>query len=96
MATRHVLTVNQVLEIMLRWLEIRDWEKAFLNVIPKRKLPEMQGGQDVESEEVGDGQDLSDQEDQESIEIVENAEIDKHEGGEDLDPGESKDTQGSI
>lgn len=32
------MTVNQVLEIMLRWLEVNDWEKAFLSVIPKRKL----------------------------------------------------------
>ena len=40
MASRHVLTVNQVLEIMLRWLETESWEKAFLLVIPKRKLPQ--------------------------------------------------------
>lgn len=42
MSTRHVLTVNQVLEIMLRWLEFQDWEKAFMDAIPKRKLPEVQ------------------------------------------------------
>jgi len=42
MSSRHVLTVNQVLEIMLRWLESRDWEKALISVIPKRKLPELQ------------------------------------------------------
>jgi len=41
MAARHVLTVNQVLEIILRWLECRDWEKAFMDVIPKRKLPQL-------------------------------------------------------
>ena len=54
MASRHILTVNQVLEIMLRWLDTKDWEKAFLDVIPKRKLPEGQGnklGDVVESEE---------------------------------------------
>jgi len=42
MNSRHVLTVNQVLEIMLRWLELRDWEKALISVIPKRKLPDLQ------------------------------------------------------
>jgi tRNA (guanine9-N1)-methyltransferase len=36
------LTVNQVLEIMLRWLESRNWEKALLDVIPKRKFLELQ------------------------------------------------------
>ncbi|EMR08561.1 hypothetical protein PNEG_03041 [Pneumocystis murina B123] len=40
MASRKVLTVNQVLEIMHQWIEIKDWEKAFLNVIPMRKLPQ--------------------------------------------------------
>ena len=44
MASRHVLTINQVLEIMLQWLESQDWEKAFMHVIPKRKLPEVQQG----------------------------------------------------
>jgi len=40
MAARHVLTVNQVLEIMLQWLETKDWETAFRAIIPARKLPE--------------------------------------------------------
>ena len=48
MASRQVLTVNQVLEIMLHWLEVGDWEKAFMAIIPKRKLPEKQDRQDSE------------------------------------------------
>nr|4JWG_A Chain A, tRNA (guanine(9)-N1)-methyltransferase [Schizosaccharomyces pombe 972h-] len=34
---RKILTVNQVFEILSLWLEYRDWEKAFMEVIPKRK-----------------------------------------------------------
>ena len=31
---------------MLRWLEVKDWEEAFMKVIPKRKLPQAQSGSD--------------------------------------------------
>ena len=37
MASRFVLATNHVAEIMLRWLELGDWGKAFLQVVPKRK-----------------------------------------------------------
>lgn len=37
MASRAVLATNHVNEIMLKWLQLDDWGKAFFQVIPKRK-----------------------------------------------------------
>ena len=62
MASRVVLTTNQVAEIMLKWLECRDWQEAFLKVIPARKGPqarsesyEEEGEGEEGGEEEGDG-----------------------------------------
>ena len=55
MTSRFVLATNHVAEIMLRWLEFRDWGKAFMDVVPKRKggvLKEKGGGVD---DEIGEG-----------------------------------------
>ncbi|KAG2189836.1 hypothetical protein INT46_002796 [Mucor plumbeus] len=41
MASRKVLTVNQVCEIMLKWLELEDWQQAFMETIPGRKLKDV-------------------------------------------------------
>ncbi|KAJ7967845.1 tRNA (Guanine(9)-N1)-methyltransferase [Quillaja saponaria] len=37
MSSSQVLTVNQVLEILLKFLESRDWRASFFQVIPQRK-----------------------------------------------------------
>ncbi|PYH41956.1 VID27-domain-containing protein [Aspergillus saccharolyticus JOP 1030-1] len=63
MASRQVLATNHVVEIMLKWLEVGDWGKAFMEVIPQRKggtlresVDESGEQQDEEAEE-GEGED---------------------------------------
>ncbi|KAI5305419.1 mitochondrial import inner membrane translocase subunit tim54, partial [Ascosphaera pollenicola] len=57
MASRQVLTTNHVVEIMIRWLELGDWGKAFEMVIPKRKGGVFIGrdGESQEGQEHEDG-----------------------------------------
>lgn len=43
MESRRILAVNHVVEILLKFIEVQDWEKAFLEVIPMRKLNENKG-----------------------------------------------------
>lgn len=33
-----MLTVNQVFDILLKWVECRDWRKALYDVMPQRKF----------------------------------------------------------
>lgn len=61
MAHRQVLATNHVVEIMIRWLELGDWGKAFIQVIPQRKGGKLKSA-DHESE---------DQTPRESVEAVE-------------------------
>ncbi|KAK6124751.1 hypothetical protein DH2020_017151 [Rehmannia glutinosa] len=48
MSSSQVLTVNQVVEILLKFLETKDWKDSFFQVIPQRKRCE--GGSEFEKE----------------------------------------------
>ncbi|KAF2155327.1 hypothetical protein K461DRAFT_319752 [Myriangium duriaei CBS 260.36] len=65
MQSRKVLATNHVVEIMLKWLEYRDWGKAFLEVIPKRKGGALKGfgeAKDGEQEAENEGEGNQDDE----------------------------------
>ncbi|EPE03361.1 trna (guanine-n -)-methyltransferase [Ophiostoma piceae UAMH 11346] len=70
MASRQVLTTNQVVEIMLSWLETGDWGTAFSSVIPKRKGGQLKGDKSEQSgvsekgeaEEVQEGDEAGEEE----------------------------------
>lgn len=55
MSSRFVLTTNQVVEIMLKYLECRDWKEAFMEVIPQRKQPTVKPLQQEEEGQNGEG-----------------------------------------
>jgi len=74
MQSRFVLTTNQVVEIMAKWLECGDWGEAFLGVIPKRKGGVLKGhspeGQGSEADANGDQAPQDGQEDKVDINVV--------------------------
>ncbi|KAJ1280798.1 hypothetical protein BS78_04G260500 [Paspalum vaginatum] len=47
MSSSQVLTVNQVFEIMLKFVETKDWKTAFFHVIPQRKRGEAETGDEA-------------------------------------------------
>lgn len=49
-SSRSILATNHVFEIMLRWLEMGDWGKAFLSVIPQRKGGKLKSSLDEEGD----------------------------------------------
>ncbi|KAJ2236369.1 tRNA (guanine(9)-N(1))-methyltransferase [Coemansia sp. RSA 485] len=38
MSTRKIMTVNQIFEMLLKFIETNDWKTAFMDVIPQRKF----------------------------------------------------------
>ncbi|KAJ1733648.1 tRNA (guanine(9)-N(1))-methyltransferase [Coemansia biformis] len=44
MATRRVVTVNQIFEMLIGFIQTGDWKSAFLDVIPQRKLKDVPDG----------------------------------------------------
>ncbi|AEO67965.1 uncharacterized protein THITE_2117186 [Thermothielavioides terrestris NRRL 8126] len=64
MQSRYVLTTNQVVEIMAKWLECGDWGKAFMDVIPKRKGGTLKDKTPVGAAEDKDGEGEDDDEDE--------------------------------
>lgn len=50
--TRKVLTVNQTFDILLKWVETRDWEQALYAVVPKRKFEKDEEGIKAEDSDV--------------------------------------------
>ncbi|KAJ1826423.1 tRNA methyltransferase 10, partial [Coemansia sp. RSA 2703] len=56
MSTRKVMTVNQVFEMLVRFVDTGDWKTAFMDVIPQRKFkegdkPETEDGDEASEEE---------------------------------------------
>lgn len=48
---RQVLATSHVYEICCKWFEYRDWEKAFNEILPPRKLKKAEQGSELEEEE---------------------------------------------
>jgi len=62
MQSRYVLTTNQVVEIMAKWLECGNWGEAFLNIIPKRKGGVLKSDGGIKPQDDDDGDEDAPQE----------------------------------
>ena len=52
MKTRQVLTVNQVFEVICNFIECKDWKKAFIDTLPKRKGAKIKSNEEDEDDEL--------------------------------------------
>ncbi|KAJ2354648.1 tRNA (guanine(9)-N(1))-methyltransferase [Coemansia sp. RSA 2618] len=57
MSSRKVITVNQIFEILVKFIESGDWKSAFLEVIPQRKFKDDKPGADDSESEKDEPQD---------------------------------------
>ncbi|XP_048092039.1 RNA (guanine-9-)-methyltransferase domain-containing protein 2 [Alosa alosa] len=99
MNSRKVLAVNHVFEIMLAYLEKRDWREAFFTVLPQRKGAVPVEGEEPDSDEDSPPKHTDQDEEQGSSDgHSESAEPIKQEGGDtqDQSDGKQKKTDTSV
>ncbi|GFP93459.1 tRNA (guanine(9)-n1)-methyltransferase [Phtheirospermum japonicum] len=84
MSSSQVLTVNQVVEILLKFLETKDWKDSFFQVIPLRKRCE--AGPECSNEEF-ENEEAYEEEDEPRIQEEAEAEADNEDGEDDQEVG---------
>lgn len=68
-----MLTVNQVFEILIKWVETKDWEQSLYSVIPKRKF-QQEGKSNLETN-VDAATVIDDDGDDDGLVVVEDAQL---------------------